>query len=209
MPESLELTPCRDEKDLTLLRRLTRRESRMGTRFRCILRLARNENAGEAVTLRRISRGILPLAAERDGARPRRSTSPGPSLCQGRTPARMLPRHARRRKTKRVKRERLAASIVIARQNGADMPQFFFNLTNGETVRDERGTACDTVENAKAYALAVAAELGRNRSPEELHTLAVCVTDETGQEVFKTRLVNMQHPGNADAITRAARNQES
>ena len=82
------------------------------------------------------------------------------------------------------------------------MPQFFFNLTNGETVRDERGTACDTVENAKAYALAVAAELGRNRSPEELHTLA-------GQEVFKTRLVNMQHPGNAEAMTRAARNQES
>src|SRR3954471_13699298 len=39
---------------------------------------------------------------------------------------RLPPRHARRRKDERVKRERLAASIVIARQNGADMPQFFF-----------------------------------------------------------------------------------
>ena len=89
------------------------------------------------------------------------------------------------------------------------MPQYFFNLTNGETIRDERGTVCDTVQDAKSYALAVAAELGRNRPPEELNTLAVCVTDETGQEVFRTRLVNMQYPGNADAMTRAARNQES
>jgi hypothetical protein len=47
------------------------------------------------------------------------------------------------------------------------------------------------VEDAKAYALAVAAELGRNRSPKELDTLAVCVTDESGREVFRTRLVNM------------------
>ena len=41
---------------------------------------ARNENAGETIILRRVSRGILPLAAKRDGARPRRSTSPGPFL---------------------------------------------------------------------------------------------------------------------------------
>jgi streptogramin lyase len=38
------------------------------------------------------------------------------------------------------------------------MPQYFFNLTNGETVRDEQGTRCDTVEDVKTYALAVAAE---------------------------------------------------
>ena len=56
-----------------------------------------------------------------------------------------------------------------------------FNLTNGETVRDEQGTRCDTVEGVKTYALAVAAELGRNRSPEELDTLALCVIDETGR----------------------------
>jgi len=51
------------------------------------------------------------------------------------------------------------------------MPQYFFNLTNGETVRDEQGTRCDTVEDVKTYALAVAAELGRNRSPEHARPL--------------------------------------
>jgi hypothetical protein len=82
------------------------------------------------------------------------------------------------------------------------MPQYFFNLTNGETVRDEQGTRCDTVEDVKTYALAVAAELGRN-------TLALCVIDETGQEVFRTKVVNMQTAPNAEAMTRAARNEES
>ena len=79
------------------------------------------------------------------------------------------------------------------------MPQYFFNLTNGETVRDEQGTRCDTVEDVKTYALAVAAELGRNRSPEQLNTLALCVTDETGREVFRTKVVNMQSAPNAEA----------
>ena len=88
------------------------------------------------------------------------------------------------------------------------MPQYFFNLTNGETVRDEQGTRCDTVEDVKTYALAVAAELGRNRSPEELNTLALCVI-ESGQEVFRTKVVNMQTAPNAEAMTRAARNEES
>jgi hypothetical protein len=44
------------------------------------------------------------------------------------------------------------------------------------------------VEDAKAYALAVAAELGRNRSPKELDTLAVCVTDESGRALVNASL---------------------
>ena len=36
-----------------------------------------------------------------------------------------------------------------------------------------------------------------------------CVTDESGQEVFKTKLLNMQYSGNADAMTRAARHEKS
>ena len=148
-------------------------------RLRCILLPARNENAGETIVLRRVSRGILPLAAKRDGARPRRSTSPGPSPLQDIKPY------------------------------GADMPQYFFNLTNGETVRDDQGTRCDTLEDVRTYALAVAAELGRNRSPEELSTLSLCVIDETGQEVFRTKVVNMQTAPNAEAITRAVRNEQS
>ena len=89
------------------------------------------------------------------------------------------------------------------------MPQYFFNLTNGETVRDDQGTRCDTMDDVKTYALAVAAELGRNRSPEDLSTLALCVIDETGQEVFRTKVVNMQTAPNADAMTRATRSEES
>jgi hypothetical protein len=65
------------------------------------------------------------------------------------------------------------------------------------------------VEDVKAYALAVAAQLGRNRSPEELNTLALCVIDETGQEVFRTKVANMQTAPNAEAMTRAARNRKS
>src|SRR3954454_18436325 len=103
----------------------------------------------------------------------------------------------------------LPGAFPFSKTYGADMPQYFFNLTNGETVRDDQGTRCDTVEDVKTYALAVAAELGRNRSPEELNTLALCVIDETGQEVFRTKVVNMQTAPNAEAITRAARNDES
>ena len=164
----------------------------------------RNENAGDAVILWRISQGILPLAAVR------RRQAPAVNLPGASSPARavLLPRHAD------VKDEELQAGTACSiscysKTKGADMPQYFFNLTNGETVRDEQGTRCDTVEDVKTYALAVAAELGRNRSPEELDTLALCVIDETGQEVFRTKVVNMQTAPNAEAMTRAARNEES
>ena len=36
-------------------------------------------------------------------------------------------------------------------RHGAQICQSFFNLTNGETVRDKRGTDCTTVEEAKAF----------------------------------------------------------
>jgi hypothetical protein len=38
---------------------------------------------------------------------------------------------------------------------------------------------------------------------------SLCVTDETGTEIFRTRLVNMQRASHADAIVRAARNDEN
>jgi hypothetical protein len=85
------------------------------------------------------------------------------------------------------------------------MPTFFFNLTNGETVRDERGTDCTNVEQAKEFAVVVAAELGRNRSMEDIKKLVVYVTDETGSEVFRTKLVNLQERTSADEIVRTAR----
>jgi hypothetical protein len=81
---------------------------------------------------------------------------------------------------------------------------FFFNLTNGETVRDNRGTDCTNVEQAKEFAVGVAAELGRNRSMEDIKKLTVFVTDETGSEVFRTKLVNLQARTSADEIVRTA-----
>jgi hypothetical protein len=79
-----------------------------------------------------------------------------------------------------------------------NMPKFFFNLTNGGTVRDERGTDCTGVEQAKEFAVVVAAELGRNRLPKDIQQLAVFVTDETGSEIFRTKLANQQEQTSAD-----------
>ena len=57
---------------------------------------------------------------------------------------------------------------------------FFFHLTNGDTFPDDRATACGTLDEAKTVALAIAAELGRNRPADEIAHLTVRVTDETG-----------------------------
>ena len=35
--------------------------------------------------------------------------------------------------------------------------------------------------------------------------LVVCVTDESGNEVFRTKVVNLQHPTTADEMLSAAR----
>ena len=87
------------------------------------------------------------------------------------------------------------------------MPTFFFHLTDGDTFRDDHGTPCSDIEEAKAFALGVAAELGRNKPRNEIEDLAICVTDETGKQVFRTQVVNLQSPAKADDIVRAARHQ--
>ncbi len=89
------------------------------------------------------------------------------------------------------------------------MPDFFFHLTNGTPIKDDRPTRCGTIEEAKAFAFALAAELGRNRSSNEIDHMAISVTDENGTELFKTQLVNLQRTAKADEITDAARHQIS
>jgi hypothetical protein len=84
------------------------------------------------------------------------------------------------------------------------MPNFFFHLTDGDTFRDDEATRCRTVEEAKVFALGIAAELGRNRPPSEIEHLAVSVTDTTGKEVFRTKVMNLQRPTKADEMVRAA-----
>jgi Domain of unknown function (DUF6894) len=85
------------------------------------------------------------------------------------------------------------------------MPRFFFHITGGTRIEDDRGTRCETVAQAKEFALAVAAELGRNRTPNEIEHLAVCATDATGREIFRTPVLNLQRTSTADEITKATR----
>jgi hypothetical protein len=85
------------------------------------------------------------------------------------------------------------------------MPNFFFHLTDGDTFRDDHGTPCRSIDEARVFALGVAAELGRNKPPNEIEDLMVCVTDESGKEIFRTQVVNLQSPTKADDIVRAAR----
>jgi hypothetical protein len=89
------------------------------------------------------------------------------------------------------------------------MPDYFFHLTNGAPIKDDRPTRCGTIEEAKAFAVALAAELGRNRSSNEIEHLAVSVTDENGTELFKTQVVNLQRTTKVDEISDAARRQIS
>jgi hypothetical protein len=87
------------------------------------------------------------------------------------------------------------------------MPCFFFHLTNGKTIPDDKATPCRTVEEAKVVALAIAAELGRNQPPNEIKDLAICVTDQTGKEVFRTNVVNLQQAAKANGIVDTLRRQ--
>jgi len=89
------------------------------------------------------------------------------------------------------------------------MPDFFFHLTNGTPIKDDRPTRCGTIEEAKAIASALAAELGRNRSSKEIDHLAISVTDENGTELFKVQVVNLQRTAKADEIADAVRHQAS
>jgi hypothetical protein len=85
------------------------------------------------------------------------------------------------------------------------MPNFFFHLTNGDTFADDRATSCDTIEEAKAFAMGVAAELGRNRPASEIEHLVISVLDKSGKVVFRTKVVNLQQRTMADKIAKAVR----
>lgn len=48
-------------------------------------------------------------------------------------------------------------------------------------------------------------ESGRNRPSNEIEHLVVCVIDESGNEVFRTKVVNLQHPTVVDEMVSASR----
>src|SRR4051812_22514047 len=70
------------------------------------------------------------------------------------------------------------------------MPLYQFHQTNGTVLDDDDMTSCETFEQAKTLALEVAEELGRNRRPGHIAGKYVSVTDSSGNEVFRTPLVN-------------------
>jgi hypothetical protein len=57
-----------------------------------------------------------------------------------------------------------------------------------------------TLAGAKAYALAVGMELERNKPLKEIQHLAVCVTNETGMEIFRTEVANLQQLSYAEEM---------
>jgi hypothetical protein len=68
------------------------------------------------------------------------------------------------------------------------MPRYFFNLTDGSTIRDPDGEDLADVEAAKATATQVARDVGRNKERTQIAGLHVTVTNEQGEEIFRTPL---------------------
>lgn len=65
------------------------------------------------------------------------------------------------------------------------MHRFYFHLSNHTKLDDEKSEACRTIEDARAHACHVAAELARMKRSES-RGLFIRVTDENGKEVFRT-----------------------
>jgi hypothetical protein len=69
------------------------------------------------------------------------------------------------------------------------MPRFFFHLSDGVTIEDNRGTACNTRIDARVFAIKLAADYALNPKFAEVPDLSILVTDEGGSEVFRTPIV--------------------
>ncbi len=69
------------------------------------------------------------------------------------------------------------------------MARYFFNLTNGKTIRDTDGEEYASLDAAKASAIHIAHEIGRNKQPGEINAVYISMTDEDGREVFRAPLL--------------------
>ena len=68
------------------------------------------------------------------------------------------------------------------------MARYFFNLTNGSTIRDPDGEELAGLDEAKATAALAAHDFASNKRRTEVVGVYICVTDEHGKEVFRTPL---------------------
>ena len=67
------------------------------------------------------------------------------------------------------------------------MARYFFNLTNGSTIRDPDGEMLPDIDAAKAAAARMASDLARYKRLSEIAGVYVGVTGEQGNEVFRER----------------------
>jgi hypothetical protein len=69
------------------------------------------------------------------------------------------------------------------------MPRFFFYLaTSGDVIQDDVGDEFELIQEARGFALRVAAELARNRSHQQVSGQNVLVVDPRGTVVFRVPL---------------------
>lgn len=67
------------------------------------------------------------------------------------------------------------------------MAVYFYHLVGGTTIRDHDGEECDSLDAAKKTAKLIAHDIARNKQKPEIGQ-SVCVTDDSGNEVFRTPL---------------------
>lgn len=80
------------------------------------------------------------------------------------------------------------------------MPHFFFHTRDGEHLRDEEGSDCKTLMDARRSAVALASSMV-NDNPDlvlEHNVFAVEVTDVTGQTVFRVEINAIEGEGRVD-----------
>lgn len=66
--------------------------------------------------------------------------------------------------------------------------RFYFSFHDGIRVLDNRGTPCETLNDARMHAGILATEIGRARPANRMHSEHVVVTDELGIEVYRTSI---------------------
>ena len=79
------------------------------------------------------------------------------------------------------------------------------SFEHGGKITDDQPVEFRSKAEARAYARAMAAELGKNRDPSELEGKYVCVSDEDGRELYRTPLINLKRNATAQDIGKGPR----
>jgi ABC-type iron transport system FetAB ATPase subunit len=69
------------------------------------------------------------------------------------------------------------------------MQRYFFRLS--DSIQDDVGVPYRTLNDAKKHAQGMARALARNALPGQISGKSICVTDESGKEVFRTALMSV------------------